>query len=78
MPAKKKATFEQQLADVEALITRMESGELSLEDAMNSYEQGVRTLQELEKQLQSATQRLTEIRKNADGEIEEIPVEDET
>ena len=77
MPARKKPGFEEQLAQVETLIARMESGELTLEDAMNSYEQGVKTLQELEKQLQSASRRLTEIRRSADGEITEVPVEDE-
>lgn len=77
MAAKKKLSFEEQLAAVESLIGRMESGGMTLEESMKRYEEGVAMLSSMEKELASATQRLTVIRKNAEGEEEEVPLEDD-
>lgn len=75
MAAKKKLTFEERLAQVEALIAGMESGALPLEEAMRQYEEGVKALQELEKELLGAQQKLTVLRRAADGTEEEVPLE---
>lgn len=77
MAAKKKLSFEEQLAAVESLIGKMESGGMSLEESMKRYEEGVAMLSSMEKELTAATQRLTVIRKNAGGEEEEVPLEDD-
>lgn len=77
MAAKKKLSFEQQLAAVEALITEMESGALPLEDAMKRYEEGMNALTALEKELAQATQRLSVLRRAADGSETEIPLEED-
>lgn len=76
MATKKKLTFEQQLASVEALIDQMEGGGLPLEESMKRYEEGIAMLTAMEKELQTATQRLTVIRQKADGTDEEVPMED--
>ena len=75
MAAKKKQTFEDRLTQVEALIAEMESGALPLEDALKRYEEGMQGLTALEKELLSAQQRLTVLRRVADGTEEEIPME---
>lgn len=75
MAAKKKQTFEERLTQVEALIAEMESGALPLEDALKRYEEGMQALTALEKELLSAQQRLTVLRRAADGTEEEIPLE---
>lgn len=75
MAAKKKLTFEEQLAAVETLIDQMESGGMSLEESMKRYEEGVALITAMEKELTQATQRLTVIRQTAAGE-EEVPLED--
>lgn len=75
MAAKKKPTFEERLAQVEALIAEMESGALGLEEAMKRYEEGMNALTALEKELQTAQQRLTVLRTAADGTDEELPLE---
>ena len=75
MAAKKKQTFEDRLTQVEALIAEMESGALPLEDALKRYEEGMQALTSLEKELLSAQQRLTVLRRAADGTEEEIPLE---
>ena len=73
--AKKKQTFEELLEQVEALIGEMESGALPLEDALKRYEEGMQALTAMEKELQSAQQKLTVLRRAADGSDEEVPLE---
>ena len=75
MATKKKLTFEQQLEAVEALIAGMESGSMPLEESMRRYEEGMAMIASMEKELQSAQQRLTVIRRNAEGGDEEVPLE---
>ncbi len=75
MAAKKKLTFEERLTQVEALIADMERGTLPLEEALKQYEEGMKALTELEKELLSAWQKLTVLRQNADGTEEEVPLE---
>ena len=75
MAAKKKQTFEERLTQVEALIAEMEGGALPLEDALKRYEEGMQALTALEKELLSAQQRLTVLRRAADGTEEEVPLE---
>ncbi len=75
MAAKKKLTFEERLTQVEALIADMERGTLPLEEALKQYEEGMKALTELEKELLSARQKLTVLRQNADGTEEEVPLE---
>ncbi len=75
MAAKKKPTFEERLAQVEALIGEMEAGALPLEEALRRYEEGMQALTALEKELQTAQQKLTVLRRGADGTEEEMPLE---
>ena len=73
MAAKKKLTFEERLQQVEALIAKMESGEMPLEEAMQQYEAGLNALNALEK---AAQQRLTVLRQQS-GEDIEVPMEEQ-
>lgn len=76
MAAKKKLTFEERLQQVEALIAKMESGEMPLEEAMQQYEAGLNALNALEKELTAAQQRLTVLRQQS-GEDIEMPMEEQ-
>jgi exodeoxyribonuclease VII small subunit len=76
MAAKKKLTFEERLQQVEALIAKMESGEMPLEEAMQQYEAGLNALNTLEKELTAAQQRLTVLRQQ-NGEDIEVPMEEQ-
>lgn len=76
MAAKKKLTFEERLQQVEALIAKMESGEMPLEEAMQQYETGLNALNALEKELTAAQQRLTVLRQQ-NGEDTEVPMEEQ-
>ena len=75
MAAKKKLSCEERLAQGECLISEMENGALPLEDALKRYEEGMAALSVLEKELQSAQQKLTVLRRAADGSEEEVPLE---
>ena len=74
MAAKKKLTFEERLQ--QALIAKMESGEMPLEEAMQQYEAGLNALNALEKELTAAQQRLTVLRQQS-GEDIEVPMEEQ-
>ena len=76
MAAKKKLTFEERLQQVEALIAKMESGEMPLEEAMQQYEAGLNALNALEKELTASQQRLTVLRQQS-GEDIEVPMEEQ-
>lgn len=76
MAAKKKLTFEERLQQVEALIAKMESGEMPLEEAMQQYEAGLNALNALEKELTAAQQRLTVLRQQSGADIE-VPMEEQ-
>ena len=76
MAAKKKLMFEERLQQVEALIAKMESGEMPLEEAMQQYEAGLNALNALEKELTAAQQRLTVLRQQS-GEDIEVPREEQ-
>ena len=77
MAAKKKQSFEERLLQVESLIAEMESGAMPLEEALKRYEEGMNALTALEKELSSAQQRLTVLRRAADGTETEVLLEDE-
>ncbi len=50
--------FEQTLAQLEALVTQLESGELPLNEALRAFEQGVRLTRECQAALSAAQQRV--------------------
>ncbi|KAA3604519.1 MAG: exodeoxyribonuclease VII small subunit [Planctomycetota bacterium] len=61
--AAEKPSFEVRLAQLEALVEDLESGEWSLEDGVDKYRQGVELLRTLQTSLASAelkVQKLTE------------------
>ena len=50
--------FETALADLEQLVQRMESGELTLEESLQAFEQGVTLTRKCQQALSSAEQRV--------------------
>ena len=54
--ARKKAAldFEQSLTDLQVLVERLENGELSLEDSLTAFEQGIRLTRECQTALAQA------------------------
>jgi len=77
MPAQKSFPFEESLARLESLVERMETGDLSLEESLKTFEDGIKLTRECQQALKSAEQKVKLlIEKN--GEIEEQPFEPDT
>jgi exodeoxyribonuclease VII small subunit len=58
--ARKKAApdFEQSLSELQTLVERLESGELSLEDSLSAFEQGIRLTRDCQGALSQAEQKV--------------------
>lgn len=74
--ARKKAAldFEQSLSELQALVERLESGELPLEESLSAFEQGIRLTRDCQSALTQAEQKV-QILLERDGEPEEAPFE---
>jgi exodeoxyribonuclease VII small subunit len=70
---KKEATadFEAALAELEAIVQRLEQGELSLEDSLRQFERGVALTRSCQQALQQAEQKIRVLSRSADGEVVE-------
>ena len=62
--------FEKALEEFETLVTRMEEGELSLEDSLKSYERGIALSRTCQAALEEAEQRIQTLNERS-GELEE-------
>lgn len=57
-PETKAASFEASLSELEQIVTRLESGELPLEEALNEFERGVQLARLGQQTLLQAEQRV--------------------
>ncbi len=71
-----KLTFEQRLEQVEEIIRGIESGQLPLEDSVRKFEAGMKSLNELEKDLGEMKRRIAMLQENPDGTLSEQPAEE--
>ena len=51
-------TFEQSMQELEAIVSKMEQGELSLEDALANFERGIKLARASQEQLKAAEQKV--------------------
>ena len=59
--AKKQASFEDRLMELEGLVKKMEGGSLPLAEALNAYEAGMALSKQLTKELEDAEKRMLEL-----------------
>ena len=71
----KKPDFERSLARLEEVVRKLESPQLSLDEAMKLFEEGVELSRECQKQLQQAEGRVEILLKKADGKLAVEPFE---
>ncbi len=64
-------TFESALKKLEETVDKLEEGSIPLEEALNTFESGVRWSRECNKFLENAEQRIEIILKNENGEYEQ-------
>ena len=73
----KKKTFETALKDLEEIVRQMESGDLSLEDAVKSYESGMKQSKYCLDLLDKTEKKISMITKGNDGSVKRVPFKDE-
>lgn len=62
MPPKKKGVdFEQSLSTLESLVTRMEQGDMSLEESLQAFETGIALTRECQTRLAAAEQQVSKL-----------------
>ncbi|MHC4663431.1 MAG: exodeoxyribonuclease VII small subunit [Planctomycetota bacterium] len=71
----KKRAYEEVFAELSEIVETLESGELSLEESLKKYEQGVQALRECYDELQSAEKKITKLVRDAQGKLKEVPFE---
>jgi exodeoxyribonuclease VII small subunit len=77
MSSDKPINLEKTLADLELLVEELESGTLSLDDAMKKFEEGVKLTRMCQKTLKEAEQKVELLLQNSDGEDELMPFDNE-
>lgn len=72
--ARKKAApdFETALTELQSLVERLESGELSLEQSLGAFEQGIALTRDCQAALSQAEQKVSMLLER-DGELSETP-----
>ena len=66
-----KKTFEENLQDLEAIVTKLETGDVALEDAIAEFQKGMALSRNLQKTLEDAEKTLVKVMQ-ADGTETEI------
>lgn len=62
--------FEEQMADLEKIVTELEKGDLNLDDSVAKFEEGIKLSKSCNKILEEAEKKITMLI-NKDGEITE-------
>lgn len=66
----KDANFEENMENLETIVTELEKGDLNLDDSISKFEQGIKIAKECNKMLEDAEKKITILLKNDNG-IEE-------
>jgi exodeoxyribonuclease VII small subunit len=65
-----KESFEARLQSVQAIITQIEEGNLSLEESVKQFENGMKTLSQLDEELKDMSRRLTVLKDGKEQELQ--------
>jgi exodeoxyribonuclease VII small subunit len=68
-------SFEVALAELEAIVERLERGQLDLEESIRAYERGTELKRHCEARLKEAELRVDRITKGPEGEVAAVPFE---
>lgn len=77
-PCADEVKFEDQLENLEAIVTRIDSGELSLEQSIDAFERGVKLVRSLNHKLDEVERRVEVLMRGTGGDLESSPYEGET
>ncbi len=65
-----KGSFESRLQSVQAIITQIEEGKLPLEESVKQFENGMKTLSQLDEELKDMSRRLTVLKDGKEQELQ--------
>ena len=69
--------FEKDLEKLEEIVAALEEGELPLDDALKRFEEGIKLAKRCEKALADAEKKIEILTKNAEGNLEAQPFDEE-
>ena len=69
----KKKSFEDAMESLENIVQELESGDLSLEKAMERFEEGIKLSKFCSAKLDETEKKITLLPANADGAVNEVP-----
>jgi len=78
MAEKKDKRFDQGMAELEAIVARLEAGELPLEDALAAFEAGVALVRTLNQRLGEAEARVELLTRDPNGKLQLQPLDRDT
>ena len=67
--------FEESLSKLESLVEKMEAGDLSLEDSLKTFEEGIKLTRECQQALKQAEQKVNLLIEQS-GQIESVPFDE--
>lgn len=76
MARTKKVDFEQSLAALETIVKNLETGDLTLEDSLAAFENGIKLTRECQQALSDAEQRV-QVLTGKQGELADFQAEDD-
>ena len=71
----KKLTFEESFKRLEDIVSKLEKGEISLEESLKLFEEGQNHVKECMARLQQAQAKVEKLSRNADGDFSTEPFE---
>ena len=77
MTTAKELKFEDQLKRLEDIVGKMESGDLTLDESLKLYEEGVKLSQGCTKRLEEAQKRIEVLLRGSTGELKTVPADDD-
>ncbi len=72
-----KKSFEEQIEDLEKIISELENGNLNLDDSVVKFEEGMKISKECNKMLENAEKKITILLNDENGEKKEENFETE-
>jgi len=70
--------FEDELKDLETLVSQIDSGELTLEESIGAFERGVVLVKSLNQKLDEVERRVEMLTRDAEGQLQSVVLQGES
>jgi exodeoxyribonuclease VII small subunit len=70
-------SFEASLSELEQIVTELEQGDVSLDDALKQFERGIKLVRQSQAKLEQAQQKVSVLLNESDTNLTEFKVEGE-